>query len=270
MNPFDFARPVRDPAMFFGRRELRREVLEGVRRGASFAIIGGTRIGKTSLLFQVRNALLEELRSTQNTVIGPVFLSTHEFPRLSQSLIYRKVIEEFRLTMNTQASDEWVEERRSPVRRGPRGRRCLSRVPAGARHDLPVARRRSAHRRDDRRGRRVVALRMVALVLQQPASPDQPDDRRRTHRDCHRGHAGDPFPLRSRGIAVPQRHSGHEDTRTALARGNRGTHRAADELSTRPLARVVDLLRDRWSPVPHAVPDEGAVPEVRRSVERRH
>jgi len=92
--------------MFFGRRELRREVLDGVRRGASFAIIGGTRIGKTSLLFQVRNALLEELRSTQNTVIGPVFLSTHEFPRLSQSLIYRKVIEEFRLTMNTQGSDE--------------------------------------------------------------------------------------------------------------------------------------------------------------------
>ena len=92
--------------MFFGRRELRREVLDGVRRGASFAIIGGTRIGKTSLLFQVRNALLEELRSTQNTVIGPVFLSTHEFPRLSQSLIYRKVIEEFRLTMNTQGSDD--------------------------------------------------------------------------------------------------------------------------------------------------------------------
>jgi len=92
--------------MFFGRRELRREVLDGVRRGASFAIIGGTRIGKTSLLFQVRNALMEELRSTQNTVIGPVFLSTHEFPRLSQSLIYRKVIEEFRLTMNTQGSDE--------------------------------------------------------------------------------------------------------------------------------------------------------------------
>lgn len=92
--------------MFFGRRELRREVLDGVRRGASFAIIGGTRIGKTSLLFQVRNALMEELRSTQNTVIGPVFLSTHEFPRLSQSLIYRKVIEEFRLTMNTQGSDD--------------------------------------------------------------------------------------------------------------------------------------------------------------------
>lgn len=92
--------------MFFGRRELRREVLDGVRRGASFAIIGGTRIGKTSLLFQVRNALMEELRSPQSTVIGPVFLSTHEFPRLSQSLIYRKVIEEFRLTMNTQGSDE--------------------------------------------------------------------------------------------------------------------------------------------------------------------
>lgn len=106
MNPFDFARPVRDPAMFFGRGELRQEVLDGVRQGASFAIIGGTRIGKTSLLFQVRHALLEGLKAPQNTVIGPVFLSTHEFPRLSQILIYRRIIEEFRTTLRVPGSDD--------------------------------------------------------------------------------------------------------------------------------------------------------------------
>ena len=61
-NPYDFTRPVRDPAMFFGRREIRDEVLGGVKRGASFAIIGGTRIGKTSLLFQVREVLLEQMK----------------------------------------------------------------------------------------------------------------------------------------------------------------------------------------------------------------
>jgi len=107
-NPFDFARPVRDPAMFFGRREIRNEVLEGVRQGASFAIIGGTRIGKTSLLFHVRNNLLEGMKGLQSTVIGPVFLSTHEFPRLSQVAIYRRIVEEFRRTLAIPGSmEDW-------------------------------------------------------------------------------------------------------------------------------------------------------------------
>lgn len=105
-NPYDFTRPVRDPAMFHGRREIREEVLNGVRNGASFAIIGGTRIGKTSLLFQIRHALLEELKGPHSTVIGPVFLSTHEFPRLSQTVIYRRVVEEFRTTLSIGGSDE--------------------------------------------------------------------------------------------------------------------------------------------------------------------
>jgi hypothetical protein len=104
--PYDFARPVRDAAMFFGRREIRQEVLAGVRQGASFAIIGGTRIGKTSLMFQIRQVLLEELKGTQSTVIGPVFLSTHEFPRLSQSSIYRRIVDEFRTTLAISGSDE--------------------------------------------------------------------------------------------------------------------------------------------------------------------
>jgi hypothetical protein len=92
--------------MFHGRREIREEVLNGGRNGASFAIIGGTRIGKTSLLFQIRHALLEQLKGPQNTVIGPVFLSTHEFPRLSQTVIYRRVVEEFRTTLAIGGSDE--------------------------------------------------------------------------------------------------------------------------------------------------------------------
>jgi hypothetical protein len=108
MNQYDFTRPVRDPAMFFGRRALRQEILDGVRQGASFAIIGGTRLGKTSLLFQVRQALLEQLKAPQNTVIGPVFLSTHELPPLSQCIIYRRIIEEFRVTLGIPGSDdEW-------------------------------------------------------------------------------------------------------------------------------------------------------------------
>jgi hypothetical protein len=105
-NPYDFTRPVREPAMFFGRRAIHQELLSGVQHGASFAIIGGTRIGKTSLLFQVRQVLLEQLKGEQSTVIGPVFLSTHEFPKLSQAAIYRRIVEEFRTTLSMQASNE--------------------------------------------------------------------------------------------------------------------------------------------------------------------
>ena len=107
-NPYDFSRPVRDPNMFYGRQEIRQEVLDGVRQGSSFAIIGGTRIGKTSFLFQIRHALLEQLKGPQNTVIGPVFLSTHEFPRLSQAVIYRRIVEEFRTTLSIPGSQaDW-------------------------------------------------------------------------------------------------------------------------------------------------------------------
>ena len=105
-NPYDFTRPVRDPAMFFGRRPIRQEILTGVRHGSSYTIIGGTRIGKTSLLFQLKQVLLEQLKGESNTVIGPVFLSTHEFPKLSPSVIYRRIVEEFRTTLNLQGSNE--------------------------------------------------------------------------------------------------------------------------------------------------------------------
>lgn len=109
-NPYDCSRPVRDPNMFHGRREILQEVLDGVRQGSSFAIIGGTRIGKTSLLFQIRHALLEELKGHQHTVIGPVFLSTHEFPRLTQALIYRRIVEEFRTMLSMPGSQaDWQQ-----------------------------------------------------------------------------------------------------------------------------------------------------------------
>jgi hypothetical protein len=46
------------------------------------------------------------LKDQQNTVIGPVFLSTHEFPRLSQTVIYRRIVEEFRETLAIRGSEE--------------------------------------------------------------------------------------------------------------------------------------------------------------------
>ncbi len=96
---YDFTKPVSDPRMFIGRQEIRNEILVGARRGDSYAVIGGTRSGKTSLLFEVKRILLEELGSNSAFVVGPVFLSTHQFPKLSQTAIYREIILNFKTTV---------------------------------------------------------------------------------------------------------------------------------------------------------------------------
>lgn len=96
---YDFTKPVSDPRMFTGRHEVRDEILQGSRRGDSYAVIGGTRSGKTSLLFEIKRILLEELGSQSAYVIGPVFLSTHQFPKLSQTAIYREIILNFKRTI---------------------------------------------------------------------------------------------------------------------------------------------------------------------------
>jgi tRNA A-37 threonylcarbamoyl transferase component Bud32 len=97
MELYNFTDPVFDPRMFKGRQEEKGEILEGVRVGDSYAIIGGTRIGKTSLLFELKRILLEELEKDTGCVIGPVFLSTHQFTDLSQTAIYRQIIQEFKI-----------------------------------------------------------------------------------------------------------------------------------------------------------------------------
>jgi AAA-like domain len=96
---YDFTKPVSDPRMFIGRQETKNEVLQGARRGDSFAVIGGTRSGKTSLLFEVKRILIEELGGSSAYVVGPVFLSTHQFPKLSQTAIYREIILNFKHTI---------------------------------------------------------------------------------------------------------------------------------------------------------------------------
>lgn len=93
---YDFTHPVSDPRMFKGRQKERDEILRGVRQGKSYAIVGGTRSGKTSLLFELKRFLLEELEKDTGCVVGPVFLNTQQFPKLSQIAIYRTIVDEFK------------------------------------------------------------------------------------------------------------------------------------------------------------------------------
>jgi hypothetical protein len=110
MNPYNYLNPVTDPAMFFGRASELQEILTGLRAGTSFAIIGGSRSGKTSLLFQMKRILLEELDRSASCVVGPVFLSTHEFPRLSPAAIYREIIRKFQDEICCTKKPDWNVE----------------------------------------------------------------------------------------------------------------------------------------------------------------
>ena len=105
-NPYDFIRPVRDPAMFVGRTQLLGEILDGVRRGDSFAITGNTRIGKSSLLFQLRHTLLEQLKQSGHAAIVPVLVRKRDFPHPTPPIICRRIADQFRSILTSADSSE--------------------------------------------------------------------------------------------------------------------------------------------------------------------
>jgi hypothetical protein len=105
VNPYAFTGPVRDPAVFFGRTALRREILDGVRRGDSFGITGTVRIGKSSLLFQLRHTLLEELKAPTGSALVPVLVRNRDFPGPSLSVVCQRIVEELQAALS--ASEDW-------------------------------------------------------------------------------------------------------------------------------------------------------------------
>jgi hypothetical protein len=98
-NPYFFTHAVPSLDMFVGRKEELDEVVNGILAPTianSYAIVGGHRMGKTSLLLAVRQKLMESFSDGQSCVVGPVFLSTQEIPKLSQLAICRRVVERLR------------------------------------------------------------------------------------------------------------------------------------------------------------------------------
>ena len=98
-NPYFFTHAVPSLDMFVGRRQELDEIVKGIltpRFAKSYAVIGGHRMGKTSLLLAVRQTLIETFPDDKSCVVGPVFLSTQEIPHLSQASICRRVVERLR------------------------------------------------------------------------------------------------------------------------------------------------------------------------------
>jgi hypothetical protein len=57
-NPFDFERPVREPDLFFGRRNEARRILRFIGGSQCVSVIGPSKIGKTSILKYVSHPLV--------------------------------------------------------------------------------------------------------------------------------------------------------------------------------------------------------------------
>ena len=91
--PYVHDQPVDRPALFVGRGELVQEMAARVRRGESFAVLAGTRMGKTSLLIQLTRALHEAPESPAGRVVVPVLLSTHQFGRLSRTAVFAAILD---------------------------------------------------------------------------------------------------------------------------------------------------------------------------------
>ncbi|GBC94015.1 hypothetical protein HRbin15_02520 [bacterium HR15] len=77
-NPYHWMRP--NPDLFYGteRFELITEIISGLKRGESFAVIGGRRIGKTTFLRK-----LEEEITKANHILFPVYIDAQAMPGAS-------------------------------------------------------------------------------------------------------------------------------------------------------------------------------------------
>ena len=94
--PYVHDRPIDGAELFVGRGELADEITVRARRGESFAVLGGTRLGKTSLMLQVRERIERQPESPSGQTVVPVFLSTHQFGKLTRSALLAQVLDELR------------------------------------------------------------------------------------------------------------------------------------------------------------------------------
>jgi len=99
--PYVHDRPIDEPALFVGRHDLAEEITARARRGESFAVLGGTRLGKTSLLLQVKDRIERQPETPTGQRVVPVFLSTHQFGRLTRAAVLASVLEELGPHLNT-------------------------------------------------------------------------------------------------------------------------------------------------------------------------
>ena len=92
VNPFRWNQI--DIDLFVGRGDLLSDVLKGVKRGDSFAIVGGRRIGKTMFLRKVEDVLAQFALTATSLLTIPVYVNAQQFQvPLELRGFYRAVIQ---------------------------------------------------------------------------------------------------------------------------------------------------------------------------------
>jgi hypothetical protein len=100
INPYNCTKPGN---LFVGYERLRRRLIQGLRNGNSFAILGGRRCGKTSLLLQVA----QNVRTNDLTPFTPLprFLDIQGLGPLTPNLLFATM---YSLVAQDVAAQPWV------------------------------------------------------------------------------------------------------------------------------------------------------------------
>src|SRR6516162_9184778 len=86
-NPYNSTKPHN---LFVGREELLREVINGFRNGNSFAVLGGRRCGKTSLLLELERRLQNSQTFEAYKVI-PRYLDMQSLGQISSEELFEHI-----------------------------------------------------------------------------------------------------------------------------------------------------------------------------------
>jgi hypothetical protein len=99
LNPYNCTTPGN---LFVGYEELRRKILNGFRNGNSYAILGGRRCGKTSLLIQIEKDLQAE--GLPHFTPLPRFFTIQEFGRWTSDQLFERI---YGLVIQDVAAEPW-------------------------------------------------------------------------------------------------------------------------------------------------------------------
>lgn len=91
-NPYDPKVPVTEINQFFGRKEIIDQILTGIDNEKSFAVIGGRKIGKTSLL----NLLAQKIhkKSSDDTILIPLVMDLQKITPKSRISFFKFILNE--------------------------------------------------------------------------------------------------------------------------------------------------------------------------------
>jgi AAA+ ATPase superfamily predicted ATPase len=93
-NPYEITKAVTDPSKFFGRWDLVKRFVDGLTASqqSSYAVYGGRRAGKTSLMRMVQNRLQQRLTADERPIVVPLFMDMELDPPTSPANFFERLL----------------------------------------------------------------------------------------------------------------------------------------------------------------------------------